>query len=205
MTTFTVIPLSQYQRDGANLDKFEEFCKTASLDTKQPAASNMYNENWEVKPNTLPYKIFVEQLYAPPKGTFTLLLDDQNNIIACSGAYRSEFCPDLLIAGARTWVIEGYRNRRLVRDYLLPADRKFAVDNGYKAVALSFDFYNKNLAKLWQQARLGGKRATRQSHHMFYNGLIEVEFPVVIQNSPQWVIYEKLTENWEFKWESIKT
>ena len=38
---------------------------------------------------------------------------------------------------------------------------------------------------------------------MFYNGLKELEYPVNIQNTKQYVIYENLVE-YTYDWESIK-
>ena len=38
---------------------------------------------------------------------------------------------------------------------------------------------------------------------MFYIGLEEVNFPVIIQYTPQWVIYEKLDKDFKFDWASL--
>jgi hypothetical protein len=43
----------------------------------------------------------------------------------------------------------------------------------------------------------------RQPHHLFYNGAIEVKFPVTIQYTKQWVLYEKLDPRFEFDWQII--
>jgi hypothetical protein len=39
---------------------------------------------------------------------------------------------------------------------------------------------------------------------MFFNGLQEVKFPVIIQYTPQWVIYEKIDDSFDFDWETLK-
>jgi hypothetical protein len=43
----------------------------------------------------------------------------------------------------------------------------------------------------------------RQSHHLFYNGAIEVDFPVTIQYTKQWVMYEQLDPSFVFDWTII--
>jgi hypothetical protein len=197
---FNVIPFDEYQYP----DKFLDFCKTASQEVTQPASVNMWSSSWEQDLHTLPYKLFIEKIYTAPRGTFYLVLHN-NEIVACSGAYRSEFCSSVLIAGARTWVSNSYRNLLLLRDYLLPAQKKFAIDNNYQAVALSFNSYNKNIIKIWKRSRLGEKLSPRESHHMFYNNFNEVEFPVEIQYTPQWVIYEKLNSNFNFDWNNLRS
>ena len=52
--------------------------------------------------------------------------------------------------------------------------------------------------------RLGEKRTARQPYHLFYNNFNEVEFPVTIQYTKQWIIYEKLDPNFDFNWISIQ-
>lgn len=185
------------------LDQFLDFCKSASLDSSQSAATNMWSASWKTESHTLPYKLLVEKLYSPPHGIFHLLIHN-DQIIACSGAYRSKFSKDILIAGARTWVSKNYRNLLLSREYLLPAEKKFAIDNGYKAIALSFNDYNKNIIEIWKRSRLGEKLSPRQPYHMFYNNFNEVEVPVEIQYTSQWVIYEKLDPEFNFDWNSIR-
>jgi hypothetical protein len=189
--------------DYPHTDKFLNFCQTASLEDTQPASKNMWSPTWEVDSHTLPYKLLVNKTYAAPRGVFYLVLDN-NDIIACSGAYQSEFCSDLLIAGARTWISKKYRNLSVAREYLLPCQKEFAIKNNYKAIALSFNDYNKNIIKIWKRNRLGENRSPRQLHHMFYNNFQMVEFPVAIQHTPQWVIYEKLDSNFNFEWNNIR-
>jgi hypothetical protein len=184
-------------------DKFLNFCQDASQEITQPAATNMWSPTWETDPHTLPYKLLVNKTYAKPQGVFYLVLDN-NDIIACGGAYQSEFCSDLLIAGVRTWVSKKYRNLSISREYLLPCQKKFASDNNYKAIALSFNDYNKNIIKIWKRNRLGENRSPRQPYHMFYNNFQMVDFPVEIQYTAQWVIYEKLDINFNFEWKNIQ-
>ena len=196
---FNVIPFDQYQHPN----KFLDFCRIASQEVAQPASVNMWTSTWEVDTNTLPYKLLVDKTYTSPRGIFYLVLDD-NNIIACGGAYQSKFCSDILIAGARTWVSKEYRNLSVSREYLLPNQKKFAINKNYKAIALSFNNYNKNIIKIWKRTRLGEHRLPRQSHHLFYNNFNEVDFPVTIQYTKHWIIYEKLDPNFDFDWISIQ-
>ncbi len=189
--------------DYSNHDSFFEFCKAASLEIDQPAAANMWHDNWIDENYTLPYILFKDNRFKNPKGEFFILKHD-DLIIGCSGVYISDFNPQIGILGCRTWVSSKYRNQSLVRDYLLPAQREWAKDRNAFAVGLTFNDYNKNLINTWKRVRLGEKRTARQPYHLFYNNFNEVDFPVTIQYTKQWIIYEKIDPNFEFDWISIQ-
>jgi hypothetical protein len=199
MIKFEVVNLENF----SNKQLFLDFCKKESKESSDPAANNMWSNEWEIYSHTLPNLIYIQKRFNHPNGQFNLLLLD-NDIIGCAGIYISEFSNKFAIAGCRTWISIPYRNMLLVRDYLLPTQKSWAQSNKLDAVGLTFNSYNKNLAKIWEKRRLGEKRSERESHHMFYTGLQKVEFPILIQNTPQWIIYEKLNEHWNFDWELIK-
>jgi len=185
-----------------NIDKFLSFCKEAYTETDKLASENMWDDNWESKPHTLPYIIFYTNRFKYPNGEFHIAVDN-NNIIGCSGIYRSDFCKDIGIAGCRTWIDKKYRNKSVAREFLLPADKKWAVDNDIKIICLTFNNYNKNLIEIWKRYRLGENRTTRKPYHLFYNNFNELTYPVNIQYTSQWIIYEKLDNNFNYDWEKI--
>lgn len=186
-----------------NLDSFYEFCKAASLETDQPAHSNMWNEKWRDHSETLMFQLFLRKRYSPPLGNFWVLID-KDRIVGCSGAYQSDFSKDVLIAGTRLWIEKSYRNKSLARDYFLPAQKKWALDRNYKAVALTFNDYNKNIIEIWKRRRIGETRSPREPKHIFYENFNEVNHPCLIQHTKQWVIYEILDNDFEFDWNSIR-
>lgn len=199
MTAYYVSNLQNRDRE-----KFLMFCEEASRETEQPASPNMWHEDWKNHKNTLPYNVFINGRFAPPQGEIFLLWDDFS-IIGCGGIYRSEFCEDLAIAGCRTWANKPYRNLNLTRELLLPAQKKWAIDKGFGAIALTFNEYNKNIIKMWERKGLGDNKAPRGPHHIFYNGLEKLDFTVEIQHTTQYLIYEKLDPDWYFDWEGIRS
>lgn len=189
--------------DLTNKQLFLDFCQKEFEGSTDPSGSNMWASDWESNPHTLPNLIYTQKRFSSSRGQFSLLLAD-DEIIGCAGVYASEFCSDFAIAGCRTWISAPHRNALLVREYLLPKQKSWARDNKLSAVGLTFNEYNKNLAKIWEKRRLGEKRTAREPHHMFYNNFQQVKFPVIIQNTAQWVIYETLSKNWNFDWGAIK-
>ncbi len=183
--------------------KFLEFCKNASQDIDQPAAENMWHKEWNNNPHTLPFLLFKGFRFSPPNGEF-FIIEDQGSIVGCSGIYTSEFSKDIAIAGCRTWITKEYRNKSLPREYLLPAQKEWAKKNNCKAIALTFNDYNKNIINTWKRIRAGERRSPRQPYHIFHNNFNEVEFPVTIQYTPQWVIYEILDNSFNFDWQTLK-
>ena len=192
-----MITVAPYKtEDCSNLLKF---CRIESMD-KHPSSENMWHTNWETMPNTLPYILQFGNRFAERNGEFYILRDDNNNIIGCSGIYVSEFSPRVALAGTRTWINRKYRNMQLVKNYLLVAQRDWAVRNNIEIVACSFNEHNKNIRTLFSR---GQKIGTRTPNHMFYKNFNVLDFMVTIQNVPQWVIYENLTD-FKFDWESIR-
>jgi len=127
-----------------------------------------------------------------------------SEIIGCGGIYLSGFDPTFALAGCRTWMHRDHRNRSLPREILLPAHKQWAKDRNARAVGITFNDYNKNLISTWKRTRLGEERLPRQPYHLFYDNFNEVEFPVIIQYTKQWVIYETLDSTFNFDWDSIK-
>lgn len=183
-------------------DQCFEFCKEASLQN-ETAAVNMWAEDWAVKSHTLPYILTNSNRYSGNNGEFFLIIY-QSDIVGCGGVYFSEFDSRIALAGCRTWIQPTHRNKSLSRELLLPAQKKWAHDRNASVVGLTFNEYNKNLISTWKRTRLGENRMPRQPYHLFYNNFNEVEFPVMIQYTEQWVIYEKLDPTFNFDWSTIQ-
>lgn len=181
---------------------FFNFLKEASKEISQPAHENMWDDEWEHKNNTLPYILEKTNRFSN-HGMYSVLFDE-DKVVACSGVYASDFCHELAIAGTRTWVSKDYRNLSIPREYLLPAEKVWAIENNFKAVAICFNEYNKNIIKIWKRIRLGENRTPRLPHHMFYYGINEIPHPVTVQYTKQWLIYEKLDPIFNFDWESLR-
>lgn len=189
------------------LDKqqFFNFCQEQSYLCKKEVSKNMWDDDWKHKKNTLPYILEFTDRFNE-KGEFFILYDKEK-IVACGGVYISNFSNDVALAGVRTWVNINYRHNSLIKDYLLTEHKKWCINKNIKLIALSFNEYNKNIIKIFKRNRLGEKNTrinNRKPCNLFYNGLHEVEFPVSIQNTMQWVIYEKLDPDFLFDWLSIK-
>jgi hypothetical protein len=192
--------------DLSDNSEFFDFLKTESLEVDQPACVNLWSKDWEINVHTLPYILTNTKRFDGINGEFYIIYND-DKIVACSGVYISDFSTDIAIAGVRTWVNKNYRHLTLNKDYLLVEHKKWAMDKNMKIIALSFNDYNKNIIQIFKRGRLGeksGRINSRESKNLFYNGLCEVKFPVTIQYTPQWVIYEQLDSSFKFDWDTLK-
>lgn len=196
------IEKSYYNLSNQELIKFQNFLQESSKERSQPAYVNMYDENWKNKPNTLLFLLEKTNRFQD-NGYFQVLFD-HDKIIACSGMYASQFSKDIAILGCRTWVAKDYRNKMIPREFLLPTERNIAIQRNYKCVILTFNDYNKNLSLIWKRKRFGEKRSDRKSYHFGFNGVTLLDFPVMIQHTRQWVIYENLEKSFDFDWRSIR-
>jgi len=192
--------LTEFQKLG-----FYYFCENASKETNQPANVNMWHWDWRNQSNTLPYILEYTNRFKEPNGVFHVM-SIGDTMVACGGVYISDFSPNVAILGARTWVHERYRNQQLIRNYILPEQKKWAVEHGASCLALTFNEYNKNISVLFKRTRMGedhNRLHNREPKHLFYNNFNEVPFPVTIQHTQQYVIYENLS-NEVFDWSALK-
>ena len=167
-------------------DQFRKFCEEAAT-YNEPAAENMEN-----------VPSLIETRFTGRGAMFVVM--DGKSIVGCSGCYLSDFSPYVGLLGVRSWLQPKYRALQVIRNLVLPAQRSWAIERGVMLVALSFNEYNSNLIHLFERQIV--KRVPRSHSHMFYRGMNTLPYPVLIQNTPQWVLYEKLS-NWDFNWESI--
>lgn len=186
-------------------DKEFFFKDIKKLSRKDLAVENMWHEDWANKKNTLPYILLKKNRFSAPNGEFHIVYFNKK-FIACGGIYISEFNKEIALAGVRTWVENNFRNKSIIGDYILPAHKAWAIEKNMKAIALSFNDYNKNIINIFKRNRLGeanGRISNRTEHNLFYYNFNELSFPVTIQYTKQWVIYEKLDSNWDFNWTEI--
>ena len=196
--------ISYHNLNSEQKENFFKFCYECSFED-QPAAKNMWEDDWHKNPHTLPYVLEIEKRFDWPNGNFFVLMQEEK-IIGCSGVYKSIFDSNVAIAGVRSWVHSRFRHDNLNREYFLPEEKKWAIENNCKVVALTFNQYNKNIIEIFKRRRLGEKSnrlSTREPKHLFYSGLKEVPFSVKIQHTEQWLIYESIS-TYEPNWELIK-
>lgn len=188
------------------ISTFFDYLKIISKKSTDPAIVNMWDNNWTEKTNTLPYILYKTDRFDGVNGEFNIFYNN-TEIVACGGVYKSAFNEDIALAGTRTWVDTKYRNNSLLREHMLPLQKKWSIDNNCKAVSLTFNEYNKNIIQIFKRKRLGevqNRINSREPFHLFYSGLEEVDFPVTIQYTKQWVIYEKIDPAWDYDWSTIK-
>ena len=187
-------------------DLFFEFLKNEYKGNSTYALKNMWHDQWIDHENTLPYLLEKTKRFKEPFGQLHILIDN-DKIIGCGGVYISNFHKQIALCGTRLWLNKDYRNKLILKDTIFVENKKWALQNNVKILAVCFNEYNKSLAKTFLRTRLGESKerlSSRKSHHLFYNGAYELDFPVSIQNTKQWVVYEKLDQNFNFDWTEIR-
>lgn len=179
-----------------------DFCSHASKFTDDPAHVNMFHKNWEDRPETLPYLIYMSQRFKDNNGDFYILRVD-NVIKAISGVQISPFDSNVAMAGIRSWIVPDMRAKMYIGHFLLPLHLSWAKEKNLKTVLLSFNGYNKRLMNYFKRSGMGVPKK-RNHTRLFHNGVHEVPFSVDIQFTQQWVLYHKIDEKYEPNWESIR-
>jgi hypothetical protein len=180
-----------------------DFCKQAFEEKSKPSHVNMWQDDWENDTSTFPYLLYKSNRFTDNNGDIFLILDDNNKILAMSGVNISDFDPNVALGGVRTWLNKAMRGKFIVGRHLVPMQLKWAKDRNMKTMTLMFNDYNKQLIPYFKRSGLGIKKQ-RNPNSMFYNGLFQVNFPVTINYTKQWVIYHKIDEDYIPDWESIR-
>jgi hypothetical protein len=180
-----------------------DFCKQAFEEKSQPSHVNMWHDNWENVKVTLPYILYKTDRFANDNGDMFVLLNDDNKILGMSGINVSDFDANVALGGVRTWLDIDFRGKFVIGKYFLPTQLKWAKEHNMKAMALTFNDYNKKLINNFKRSGFGIKKQ-RTVDSMFYNGHFYVDFPVIINHTKQWVVYHKIDEAYEPNWESIR-
>lgn len=183
-------------------NRFFEFCKSAYKFKDDPAHVNMWKDDWITRPETLPYVLLKSNKFSNGKGEF-FVLEINGNIEAVAGIYRSEFDKFLSIGGIRSWVNEQFRGKFLIGRHIMPHQVSWAKSNGYKTIALTFNNYNKKLINYFVRSGLGIEKK-RNEHSLFYKGVNVLPYSLNIQNTEQWIIYDKLDPAYEPNWEKVR-
>jgi hypothetical protein len=174
--------------DDAEYEEFNHFCVEAAT-SSDPAGKNMPG---------LP--LLIPTRFNGVKGQLYVILDGPH-IVGCSGCYVSDFSPHVGLMGTRSWLLPSYRSQQIIRDLVLPTQRDWMKAQGMKQIALSFNDYNRNLIQFFKRQIV--KRVPRSPRHMFYHNMIELQYRVMIQFTPQWVIFEALDPAWSFDWATL--
>jgi len=188
--------------ESVDKEHFFNFCQQAFLDTAQPAHTNMWSDTWQTETHTLPYLLEIENRFSDPKGKFFVIYYN-TDIIGCSGIYQSDFNQHVCIAGIRSWINSDHRGKFLLGKYLFPEQVRWAKQHNYKQIVITFNEYNVNLKNIFLRTGVGVKK-NRQVDSLFYTGIHQVDFPVTIKHTKQWILYQKLDENWDFDYSQIK-
>ena len=202
---FLYIPYDEFTSE--HHAAFIDYLKNDCVDEKKPAHVNMWSDDWENQPHTLMYLLKKSDRFSGDNGRYYVMMRESGEIVASAGIYKSHFDKRLGLCATRTWVKDGYRHINAIALHLLPVQKRWAYEHDCQAVGICVNEYNKNLLKVYKRARMGedpSRLKPTDKYGAFYHGVNEVMFPVTIQNTKQWIYYEKLDPSYEFDWESIR-
>ena len=198
---YNIVPFSKVTDREGYFKKVLEWCDRISKEDEKPAAYNMRIDNWENEKDTLAHILWNKTRF-DGRGEY-FFLEYRGRIIAGSGIYRSDFHNQVAIGGVRAFINKEFRSQFLLARHVLPAQLAWATPKDYKAILLTFNDYNKNMIKMFTKTGLGVKK-NRTPDMLFYNGVHVIDYPILIKNVPQWAIYHKIDESFDFNWQTIK-
>lgn len=191
------------------IEKIKIFCLQALGENKHDARSNMQVDSWQENKASLLYLLLVEKRFLQEKGGLQLLVSD-DEIVAVSGFYRSDFDAGIYLMGVRSWVLKKYRFNLMVATYLLPHQLEQIKKRGAHTAAISFNESTQAFAKLIARSNKNSEKDIPSKLKFFfgenypdlYKDMALWNKPVKIKGVRQWVLIKKLLPS-NFDWNTL--
>ena len=184
--------------------KLWNLCRAAGQDGSS-AARNLQTDDWQSRPETLLYCLYIEKRFDSPQGQFYAVLD-MNEIVAVGGIYRSEFCPDhIAVAAVRTYTVAHRRNQFWHGEYLIPQQIKWAQAENMSQVIFSINPENEILIKFLTRASQKRAGVLGKSYPEIYRQLQKHPKPILLKNTVQHIFKLNLNTHFEWNYRSLES
>jgi hypothetical protein len=127
----------------------------------------------------------------------------ENELIALSGVYKSDFCSDIFIGGVRAWTLKKFRSLYVHGNSVFPAQFEWAQEHGAKMLLLSFNDYNDWLFKFILRGIQGKATAFGRAFSDQYKDFELHPTKVMIKGVYQYILKKKLISNFDFDFNKI--
>jgi len=160
--------------------------------------------DWENKPHTLLYLLLKTDQFHTGNGIFSFIYN-KDEIVASSGAYKSEFDSNVVIGAVRAWKNPKYRGGYFIAENIMPHHINWAKENNSKIFALTFNEYNYKLMRIMNRSEKYEK--TRNSKFLFgskrptfYQDMEILPYTVTIKGTKQHVMYISFDSSYDPLW-----
>ena len=191
--------------DAKELKDLEIFCAEAGLEKEHEASANMDAKNWQNNKASLLYLLLIEKRFITGHGGLYCLYKNEE-IIAVSGYYRSDFHAEIFLFGVRSWVLKKYRLNLIIAEKFLPHHLKDIKNLKGQIAIISFNETTKSFAHLIARANRSSQASSKfffgDRYPGIYRDMIFYPQPVCIKNSKQWILIKKL-DQMDFDWSKI--
>lgn len=179
----------------ADYPRLRNLC-TEAINENLPASKNMTSAGWRLNSASLLYLLYEEKRFDPPNGKLFVVYDN-NQIVAVSGVYISDFNKYVAIGGVRTWTRKEYRTKYLHGKYLIPAQIEWAKAADMKMFALTFNDYNEWLPKFISRGKKGKATSFGLGFCETYKDFVPHDTKLTIKNVEQYVLKMPLEEGFD--------
>lgn len=192
--------------EAKELKDLETFCTKAGLEKEQEASINMAAENWQSNKASLLYLLLIEKRFTTGSGGLYCLYKNEE-IIAVSGYYRSDFHAEIFLFGVRSWVLKKYRLNLIIAEKFLPHHIEDIKNLKGRIAIISFNETTKAFAHLIARANRSSQASSSKfffgdRYPEIYQDMIFYPQSVCIKNSKQWILIKKL-DQMDFDWSKI--
>ena len=168
------------------------FCKSAVADNRD-AAVNMDPVDYENKPHTLLYKLYVEKVF--DSGGYGLYIEN-DQVLGGSGYYATSWHPDLFVYAVRSYTPPNMFKKYSMSD-IMYEQIELIKKLGGNSCMITWNQYNLPLMKKFLHVNVPeNHRNSFIENGLWYrkpgirlNPHLELPFPVTFNYTKQWVTY----------------
>lgn len=184
------------------IDDVMQLCQKSLLDSR-PGARNLDPIDWESKPYSLLYLIYIEKRFDGLGGKY-ILYKEGDDILAGAGYCKSPFDENIIHVQIRSYGVPD-RNLNFAQSYFTTIGLETSKKQGFKGGIISFNEYNlKYQEKIYRTNRPenykhyfqtpDGRHWAREGSEIFPGTKYG---PILLNNTKQWITYYLWDESYE--------
>lgn len=186
------------------IEFFSDFLSVAEHDDS-PAAVNMVMTDWENRPNSFLYKLYIEKIYDKAnRGIYLLHHLNDSSVISGTGLSSWDMDNNVSLFFSRSYVVPKHRGtapHRFGKNVWLL--HEYAKKYNYKAAVITVNDYNKRYVSTTNKLNttekdytvIDGEYYTKSGRKFLKTDLYPAQ--VLINFTPQWIVYHMLDEHYE--------
>lgn len=200
----SVVEINSQTNLDSNLGRMLWNLSTLADQDSDPSVRNFQTIDWQKKPETLLYCLYIEKRFDPPNGCLYAVVNG-DEFVSVGGVYRSDFNPEqIAVAGVRTYTNPARRDRFWHGEFLIPSQIEWALAQKMSQVIFSVNLENEKLIKFLNRAVEGKAIVLGRKFPEIYKKLVKLDFLITLKGTVQQIYKLNLVDGFDWDYSRLK-